>query len=402
MNSHLQVWVHEQLVGSLSRMNGLVYFTPNPGWLAREQVPTLGLSFRRDSRPRRDPVLPSWFENLLPEQGSRLRSWLCRQADIGEHDSLALLAHIGQDLVGAVRVLGNLNSEPGQAAPSEFPRLRFSLAGMQLKLSMLLSGTRFILPAQDQSGSWIVKIPGGQFADLPQVEFATMEWARSVNINVPEFKVTSTQSIEGLEPKQLGEMAEVFAIRRFDRGLDGARIHQEDFAQALDYAPSEKYAESRGVGYDGLTKLVLDICGVQEAEEFLRRVAFVVASGNDDAHLKNWSFQWIDDRAQLSPAYDLVCSIAWPDFGWDGQAAPTLALALGRRRGFDALDGQRLKTFARRCGLEGAEEKFRAALLDAQQRWSQIAPLAPERMRQAIRTHWRRVPLLAQLGPLPE
>src|SRR5262245_47077071 len=83
--------------------------------------------------------------------------------------------------------------------------------------------------------------------------------------------------------------------------------------------------ENRGVGYDLLARLVLETCGPEDADEFIRRLAFVVASGNDDAHLKNWSFQWLGSAPRLSPAYDLVCSIAWDDFGWSGRARPTLA-----------------------------------------------------------------------------
>ena len=160
-----------------------VRFTPDEAWLAAGQHPPLGLAFLQSKAPRTGVDrrrLPIWFENLLPERGSRLRSWLCRQCEIPEVDSAALLSALGGDLVGAVEIRGGLAHMDEQAAKVHDVKgqLRFSLAGMQLKLSMLMSGDRFVFPARDQSGRWIVKIPGENFPDLPDVEAATMAWAR--------------------------------------------------------------------------------------------------------------------------------------------------------------------------------------------------------------------------------
>ena len=47
-------------------------------------------------------------------------------------------------------------------------------------------------------------------------------------------------------------------------------------------------------------------------KEFLRVVTFCIVSGNGDAHLKNFSVLYRDGRtAALSPAYDLVATIAY-------------------------------------------------------------------------------------------
>ena len=48
--------------------------------------------------------------------------------------------------------------------------------------------------------------------------------------------------------------------------------------------------------------------------EMVRRSVFNLLVGNGDAHLKNWSLIYPDRRvARLSPAYDLVCTAAYPN-----------------------------------------------------------------------------------------
>ena len=200
-----------------------------------------------------------------------------------------------------------------------------------------------------------------------------MRWARATGLVTPDSCVLPIEKLQGVDPSLLaepsrgeasrGEPSRAFAIKRFDRD-GGDRIHQEDFAQALDLRPNQKYGEnSSGVIYDGLTRFVADLCGESARDDFIARLAFVVASGNDDAHLKNWSFQWGHaHRPSLSPCHDLVATISWPDFGWAGAQPPRLALSLGIEKSLDEMDRRALQKFARRTGFDGAVDVFMAAL----------------------------------------
>lgn len=85
--------------------------------------------------------LPPFFSNLLPE--GPLRDLLIRRAGVRPSDEFALLCALGEDLPGGVRVVGPgaeagiETDHPGhheQDEPDEAP-LRFSLAGVQLKMS---------------------------------------------------------------------------------------------------------------------------------------------------------------------------------------------------------------------------------------------------------------------------
>ena len=400
----LEVRVYGTRVGDLERdAHGAVHFTPDPEWLKGDQHPPLGLAFLTNPRVRtaRGGGIPPWFENLLPEESSPLRRWLCKRLRIRESDSGALLAALGRDLPGAVEILGGIDDDDQEqgANSSTTPQphqLRFSLAGIQLKLSMIHDGDRYVIPASGEGGRWIVKIPGERFPDLPEVESATMSWAGRSGLDVPAHRVLPIASVHGVDPGLLGTPASAFAIERFDRRVDG-RVHQEDFAQALELSPRHKYGDGkRRIGYGGLLQLVGDAGGPHARQAFLERIAFVVASGNGDAHLKNWSFQWDHDhRPRLSPCYDMVATVSWPELD------PELALEFGRVRKFAQLDRSALARLAERARFPDAEPIFMAALERARNSWVAVVDQTPKRMREALALHWSSVPLLSSLGGLP-
>lgn len=57
------------------------------------------------------------------------------------------------------------------------------------------------------------------------------------------------------------------------------------------------------------------LAGLEAVLEFVRRLIFSAATGNNDMHLKNWTLLYRDGRTpRLSPAYDLVSTIPYmPD-----------------------------------------------------------------------------------------
>src|SRR5690606_8627477 len=224
------------------------------------------------------------------------------------------------------------------------------------------------LPASSEGGQWIVKIPGERFPELPAVEAATMTWARASGLDVPPHHVLPIASVHGVDPKLLGTPTSAFAIPRFDRRTDG-RVHQEDFAQVLEIAPAHKYGDGkRRIGYGGLLELVGDASGAATRERLLERIAFVVASGNADAHLKNWSLQWDrSHRPRLAPCYDFVATISWPEL------EPELALDFGRVRKFEHLDRAALTRLVERAKCPGAASSFMAALERARTAWPAVA-----------------------------
>lgn len=290
--------------------------------------------------------LPVWFSNLLPE--GALRELIARKADAKLVHEYALLHQLRDDLPGNVILRDEeggdrtdvLDQSDAQPDASDSVPWKFSLAGVQLKFSATRSGEGSLtIPVSGRGGDWIVKLADQRFLGVPANEHATMSWARASGIDVPEFELIDASRIAGLDFVGLGmRETQAFAVRRFDRPRPGHRIHIEDFAQIVGVYPADKYTK---INYEGLGRLILAIASRNAFEEYLRRIVFMLASGNADAHLKNWSLIYRDGHtAELSPAYDLVSTIQYiPD--------DTLALNLGGSKKWRAVS---TATFDRLAG----------------------------------------------------
>lgn len=354
----LGVYVHATLVGTIDRRAGVTVFRFDRNYLDLSERPVLGRWFEDRVDPsfqleERGSKLPPFFQNYLPEEHSALRVLLAHRAGVRPNMEFALLRALGEDLPGAIavrspseawyepearRVFASGDPEVAAATP-----LRFSLAGMQLKFSVLQHEKRFTLPLTGQGGRWIAKLPDQRFPGVPQNEHAMLTWAREVGIDVPEFRLVGIDTIDGLPSELRFREREALVIRRFDRGDDGARVHQEDFAQVLNVRPKHKYNR---FSYATVANIVRTICGESDFEELVRRLVFAVLSGNADAHLKNWSLTYPDGRKpRLSPAYDLVCTVAYGDV-----IDRNLGLQLSGEKRFDAIGPQHFALLAERIG----------------------------------------------------
>lgn len=424
MSRRLEVRLHGLPVGQLSETpDGVVEFRLLDSYRQAVPRPVLGQKFEDDldrvHRSRRGQGLPDFFANLVPERG-RLRDLIVEHGGLDPLDELALLAFVGEDLPGAVVVRpvgedfdrpaaarspghGEMvepvpgepqeNSRNEEEPPGE--RLHFSLAGVQLKFSMLLEGDKLTLPLADRGGEWIVKFDSPAFRGLPENEFSMLEWARAAGFDVPETRLYPADRIEGFPRRFALEESRVLAVRRFDR-TEKERIHQEDMAQAVGLPPARKYEL---LTYEAMARLVRRFIGEEAVGELVRRLTFVIASGNNDAHLKNWSLLYRDRiRATWSPLYDQVATVAWAESG----AARELSLKLAGAKEFGRLDRAACERFADKAGEEVARvvDEVDATLERLRATWREIGgelPL-PEEHREALEDHWQRVPLLREAG----
>jgi serine/threonine-protein kinase HipA len=120
----------------------------------------------------------------------------------------------------------------------------------------------------------------------------------------------------------------------------------EDFAQVFGVFPEEKYEK---VGYARIAEMIGIVLGGAAAQDFVARLAFAVATGNGDMHLKNWSLLYPDETTpQLSPAYDLVSTIAYlPE--------DRLALNFAGEKDFDRIGLERFQRLAEKAALPRRE-----------------------------------------------
>lgn len=355
--AQFRVYLHDRPVGRLHRLDNLTRFAFDPDYWDDPHRAVLGLRFEdnRHERHRSNMRLPPWFSNLLPE--GRLREWIASARGASVEREMDLLAQVGHDLPGAVRVLPADETAPVEMffdketnAPHEsgaFQRLwRFSLAGVGLKFSMLAQGDRLTVPAYGEGGDWILKLPDPVYPDLPWNEYAMMTLAGAAGIEIPQIRLIHRDLTEFLpERVWAGGQSHAYAIKRFDRGLRRESIHIEDLAQVRGVWPEGKY---RG-NFETVGALIYRNRDVEALREFARRLAFNILVGNGDAHLKNWSLIYRDPRIPaLSPAYDLVATFVYRR---PLEGAEEMALSFGGSKRFEDM---RWSAFSR------LDEKLRA------------------------------------------
>lgn len=332
---HFAVLLNGRRTGVLHALEDLTWFVLDQSYAEDSSRAVLGLRFEQDlkARHRANMRLPPWFSNLLPE--GQLREWIALQRGVSIVREVELLAEVGTDLPGAVTVVPTDDESDDGGQHEVLPRRpssggrtwRFSLAGVQLKFSMLKSGERFTAPAAGEGGDWIIKLPDFKYENVPRNEFTMMELARASGIDIPETRLVRREDLAALPTRLWPATEEVaYAVRRFDRGPKRELLHMEDLAQVRGFYPDDKY---RGT-FETVASLIYRRHDHNSLIEFIRRLAFNVLVRNADAHLKNWSLLYRDPRIpQLSPAYDLVSTAVYPEVDRD------LGLRLGGSRRFE-------------------------------------------------------------------
>lgn len=395
----LDVFLHDRRVGVIEQepATRVISFTLDEAYFTERARPVLGQMFedrreRQQFRQAKQPgQLPAFFANLMPE--GALKEVIESQSP--GQGPLALLARIGVDLPGAVVVRPGAGSstsvsvrrvfdESSPATQEVHEGWRFSLAGIQFKMSAVRDPeARFTLPFSRDGGRWILKFGSPDYPSLPENEFAVMRWAQRAGLDIPTHELVPARTLSGLDPRLLSLGEHVFAIERYDRPEGGGRTHQEDFAQVNGLQPAEKYGQAT---YEGIGRVVGTLCGLDDLREYVRRLVFMVLSGNVDAHRKNWSLVYPDTRqARLSPAYDLVFVMMYPTI------ERRLALKLAGEKVPAAITWahfERLERFLRERALDvPVVDDARAFVPRALEAWASTrADVAPA-LREAVSEH---------------
>ncbi|PKL76424.1 MAG: hypothetical protein CVV27_10325 [Candidatus Melainabacteria bacterium HGW-Melainabacteria-1] len=141
-------------------------------------------------------------------------------------------------------------------------------------------------------------------------------------------------------------------LERFDRAraADGgiARLHQEDFCQALGIMPDRKYQADGGPGFTDLVRVIRRACTapIIDIELLVGIALFNLLVGNCDAHGKNFSLLHRENRNGLSPFYDLVSTTMWPELD------TKLSMRFGKEYRLDKNERADLAVFAADLGVK--------------------------------------------------
>ena len=358
----LSVWWDRVVVGTLQvNQHGQMRFTYAADWLADTSRPAISFSLPKQEQPFTQRQCRPFFAGLLPEEAQR--DVIAGALGISRGNDFAFLEALGGDVAGALS-LWPAGEVPPVPEPTGTPRslsddelvevldtlprrpllagregLRLSLAGAQTKLPVVLVDDRVALPASGQPTTHILKPAIARYPRTTENVALVMTLAAAVGL--PVAPVTA-RSVEGRS---------YLLVTRYDRRFDAKgqthRLHQEDFCQALGIVPERKYAAEGGptfkTGFDLLRRATAVPAVAVLA--FLDAAIFNLIVGNADAHGKNFSLLYQSAGVRLSPFYDLLSTVAYPDL------SPNLAMKIARRATLEEIGQVTWTAFAEDIGL---------------------------------------------------
>ncbi|MGO1256986.1 type II toxin-antitoxin system HipA family toxin, partial [Microbacterium gubbeenense] len=316
----LQVELYGTPVGELEGEPRTFDFTPSTEAIEKfgdnSSVLSVAVPLTRRQRRDRAPRRRIWFEELLPE-GDQYDHMLAR-AGLRRGDTLRFLARYGRDVAGALQVwdlddpseprvpsaqpvsdteIRQLLDDPIGAPLGNAPSTgRTSLGGVQPKIVLARTSEGWSQALGGFPSTHILKpqLDGGLASVIYDEEYGARVARR---LGVMTYS-TLIEDFDGLP---------TLVIERYDRH-DGARIHQEDFNQALGASGIEKYQEYGGAVTLGRIAATLDAYAARpDVRLFARSLILAVAIGNLDMHAKNVSLLHpADGSTHLAPAYDIV------------------------------------------------------------------------------------------------
>ncbi|WP_111895512.1 type II toxin-antitoxin system HipA family toxin [Acinetobacter sp. MB5] len=329
----LKLTLHDTLIGYLAGFqNGKNILIFSDAFRRDPQRPTLSL-LTSPLYPQSSKILEKTFvthqrlhpllSNLLPE--GALRELIANSLKVHIDNEFQLLAALGHDLPGAlVAVPMTLEEIPEdikyKLQISDIDQVthqdihlanKFSLAGVQMKFSMKAQDGRFTLAQGTDStlGDWIIKTPSTRHAFVPLNEYSIMTLAKMVGIDIPEIQLVDMADLHDLPPLNLPQEQYAFAIQRFDRhnyNHTTELIHIEDFAQIFGAYPHQKYNTTN---YEQIGQIIYQYSSnkIIDIQQFASRLLVNILLANGDAHLKNWSMIYTDQRTpRFAPAYDIL------------------------------------------------------------------------------------------------
>ena len=169
---------------------------------------------------------------------------------------------------------------------------KFSISGVQPKLSVKLDKKQNMLIVVDTGGEFLLKPQQSTYAHIPENEQCCMDIAQDLGIEVPPHCLIF-----------LKDKALAYVVKRFDRHK-GAKFQQEDFVQLL--GTNDKYFGS--VEQIGRKLREISSAPGYDPQLLFDRVILNFILGNGDAHLKNYAVLYKDGGIRLAPAFDIVCS----------------------------------------------------------------------------------------------
>ena len=335
MSNKLYVYYEQVLVGTLwQNADVTLGFSYEKSWLInRKAFPLSPLLPINDDAAFDNRSTRAFFENLLPE--GKIRERLGKLLGVSLTDSYIFLAKYGQDCAGAFVITPDPDISK-HIVDDDYEKVdiaklakahkgnqnlmihamenyygRFSLAGAQDKLPIVLLDGHIYVPTRGAATTHILKPPSldRQVKDSVFNEYFCMKLAKSCGLPVP-----LVQILPGEVP--------FYVIERYDRTSSKSkivRLHQFDFCQAQNFLYDEKYEEDGGPSLKSNFLCLKDNSSsvIDDSRLFMLWICFNLLIGNNDCHSKNLAFLFRQGITRLAPFYDLLCTAIYDQYSND-------------------------------------------------------------------------------------
>lgn len=373
----LTVYRDSRAVGTLWADGARLQFAYNAD-VVGDRAAAVGVLLPVRSGTYDDHLVRPCFENLLPE--GDLRGYLAKTVKVDVSDVVGLLAAFGGECAGALSLWpeGELPPPIPQYAPCSAAEVRGALAMVRAQESSVrtslaqvmkrgrlsLSGAqdKLVLFRRPPSGLGVApdepvyRVPLGGAPSTVVVKHAREERFPSLLHNeLLCMRVMATAGVPTADSTVHALDAAVYETARFDRVLEGRdtvrRLHAEDGCQVTGRTSAQKYASTGAPGYHDLCRVLRrsGAAPAEDAEQLLRWAVANLALGNRDAHAKNLTLLHTSAGVRLAPAYDVTCTLVYPDLD-----AEELPLRFGGQTHARALSAHALRVAAREFGVTPA------------------------------------------------
>jgi serine/threonine-protein kinase HipA len=331
--SKLAVLLDREIVGHLEPLSGsrLYRLRYTDAWMGEPTAYPVSLALPL-AAPEHDGLpVRHWLRGLLPDNEARLQE-IEREFGISRDDPYAMLAHVGEDCVGAVQFAtperaaelargdaaggvkwlddGQVEALLRDVAARTAPDLRvaqtgqFSLPGALSKVALVhdAESDRWGLPSGQRASTHILKPPMPGIANHNANEHFCLRLAAASGLAAASSRIVRFGGQEAI------------AVERYDRWTDARgevrRLHQEDMSQALGLDPALRYAGEGTAGIREIVRLLRDYALPEDVGAFVQGVAYAWITAGTDAHLRNFSLLIEPgENCALAPLYDVSSAL---------------------------------------------------------------------------------------------
>ena len=326
-----------ELVGSLSGNSSTnTRFRYDESFLQSADAVPISLSLPLQEESFSTELTKTFFDGLLPEGFTRRAT--AQMIHVDENDYLSILAHLGRECIGAIKIVGEDDpvpsgyekltieqikklAEEGTTKSVEIvTKTHLSLTGASGKAGLYYNEAEknWYLPLGDAPSTHIVKQSHIRLESIIANEQLCLMTAKRMGLDVPQSFIVNTGNHRDEDV--------LFATQRFDRKFQSRgrtvdqlpvpnRLHQEDFAQALGIPAAEKYENIKQGYLQRMFRILLENASdpITDQLKLWEYVIFDYLVGNTDNHIKNVSLLYSPDLTslRLAPAYDILSTAVY-------------------------------------------------------------------------------------------